>query len=256
MATIRTLGFATPDGSGWGAAWVPGDHGSAPLVYRIDASPRVVEVALQPAAETEPWRLEGDGVSLMLTPAGPSGEGGAVDSDLGSVDQLCSVEGRLAGEGGEHEISYMGWRSTLEGAFDLGGIDSFRQATAWFEPLRGLTLLALRPSTARGQEADLVAASLLEDEPAPRVADPRLSTTYDAAGAPARVGLELWLEPESPDEDPDQESDRHFPRRAAGESVGAGVDWELAGFRLHAAPLRWHSRGEDGSGLYLLGQRG
>jgi hypothetical protein len=254
VATIRTLAFAAPDGSSWGAAWLPGDQGS--FVYRVETGARVAEVELRAAAETEPWHVEGDGVSLALTPAGPIGEGGSAETGVGSVDQLCSVDGRLALEGGEREISYTGWRSTLEGEFDLGAIDSFRQASAWFEPLHGLSLLALRPRTARGQEADLVAASLLEPEPAPRVADPRLSTTYDAAGLPARVGLELWLEPESSDEDPDEDSDRQFPRRAAGEPIGMGVGWELGGFRLHAAPLRWHSRGEDGSGVYLLGQRG
>jgi hypothetical protein len=256
VATIRTLAFAALDGSTWGAAWLPGDHSWASLAYGIDTSSRVVEAELRVAAESEPWRIDGNGVSLELTPAGPRGEGGSADSGVGSVDQLCSVDGRLACEGGEREISCLGWRSTIEGDFDLSAIDSFRQASAWFEPLRGLSLHALRPRTARGQDADLVAASLLEPEPAPRVEDPRLSTTYDAAGLPARVGLELWLDPESSDEEPDEDSDRQFPRRAAGEPTGAGVDWELAGFRLHAAPLRWHSRGEDGNGIYLLGRRG
>jgi hypothetical protein len=204
---------------------------------------------------SEPWRIEGGGVSLVFTPAGPSGHGGSADSVLQSEDQLCSVDGRLVDEGSEQQVSGRGWRSTLEGDFDLGGIDSFRQASAWFEPPHGLSLLALRPRQARGQDADLVAASVLESEPLPPVAEPRLSTTYDAAGTPARVGLELWLEADSAGKDPDDDSDRQFPRRAAGESIGAGIQWELAGFRLHASLLRWHSRGDDGSGVYLLGQR-
>jgi len=116
-------------------------------------------------------------------------------------------------------------------------------------------LLTLRPRKSRGHEADLVAAAVLEPESAPRVTDPRLSTTYDAAGLPARVGLELWFETDDTDEEPEEETERQFPRRAAGEAVGPGIDWEVAGFKLHAALLRWHSRGSDGTGVYLLGQR-
>jgi hypothetical protein len=255
VTTIRTLAFAAPDGSSWGTAWLPCDQASAALAYRIGTRAGVADTRLEAAAADEPWRVQGAGVSLVFTPAGATGHGRGAETGIDSMDQLCAVDGRLELDEDASEISCTGWRSTLGGDVDLSAIDSFRHASAWFDPTHGLSLLALRPRKARGQDADLMAASLLEREPTPHVADPRLSTTYDAAGLPARVGLELWLESESSDEEPEEDSEHQFPRRAAGESIGPGVDWELAGFKLHAVLLRWHSQGDDGAGVYLLGQR-
>jgi hypothetical protein len=255
VTTIRTLAFVAPDASSWGAAWLPQDRRSLSLAYRIGSSETIAEAELRASGQAEPWQIEGDGVSLVFTPAGADGQGGSADAGVGSFDQLCSVHGQIPLDGSQREIECMGWRSSVEGSFELSEIDSFRETSGWFEPARGLSLLAFRPRKAQGQDADLVAASLLEPEPMPRVADPRLSTTYDARGLPTRIGLELWLESESSDEDPDDDYDHQIPRRAAGEPVGAGIDWEVSGFRLHAALVRWHSRGEDGSGVYLLGQR-
>ena len=101
----------------------------------------------------------------------------------------------------------------------------------------------------------MVAASVFEPEGVRAVADPRLSTTYTAGGLPARAGLELWVD-EEPPEDPDaEEAPGQLPRRAAGEALGAGADWEVGGFAVHGAPVRWHRRGRDGAGVYLLGRR-
>ena len=64
-----------------------------------------------------------------------------------------------------------------------------------------------RPS---GHDRDLTVAAILEAAGEPAVEEPRLSTTYDAAGAPARMGLELWL--------PEQEGEQPYPapRRGRG----------------------------------------
>jgi hypothetical protein len=56
------------------------------------------------------------------------------------------------------------------------------------------------------------------------------------------MSLELWLGGE-------QES---YPRRAAGESVGLGVSSFPPGLEIHAELLRCHSRGREGTGVYLL----
>lgn len=257
MTVIRTLAFAELDTPIVGAAWAPADEGPVLLGCRVGSEQLVVRGRLSVGDEREPWRLEGDGVALAFTPTGPSVPGGPTDSAWSSIDQRCQVSGTLALDGGgSREIQCMGSRGSVEGRFELAGIDSFRHTYGWFEGDGGLALLAYRPEKSRGQDSDLVAGAVLEAEPAPRVVDPRLSTTYDAAGAPVRVGLEMWFEHEESGEDADEEDERQFSRRAAAEATGERIDWEVAGFRLQAALLRWHSRGHYGTGVYLLGQRG
>ena len=256
MTAIRTLAFAELETPALGVVWIPNDDAPAVVACRAGADGRAVTGRLRNGAGAEPWLIEGDEVSLTFSPAGAPAGGGSREAGLDSVDQLCEVTGAVVLDGAEHQINSMGSRTSLEAGFELSGIESFRQAAAWFDAAVGLSLLAYRPGRARGQDADLVAAAVLEPEQAPLVADPRLSTTYDEAGLPARVGLELWFESDDAEDESDDDEQRHFPRRAAGEAVGEPIEWEVAGFRLHAALLRWHSRGTDGAGVYLLGQRG
>ena len=249
---VRTLAFGDAGTGSWGVVWAPGEAAAVSLAGAPGSAPGILTAELNRAADGQAWRVQGTETSLVFAPTGAAVRGEAAGGSVSSLDELCVVSGTVRLEGSDQEITSTGWRTTLEGSFELDRMDSFRQTSAWFEATQGFSLAALRPRKARGQDADLVAAVVLDPEPMPPVADPRLSTTYDAAGVPARAGLELWLEEESGDQD---DADRHFPRRAAGESVGTGVDWEVAGFKLRAALLRWHSRGIDGSGVYLLGQR-
>lgn len=255
MTSLHTLMFADQAASRWGVFWLPPGVGSASLACRANGEPDAIEVELQAADEDEAWRLEGARASLTFTPSGPAGHGGSAET-LESLDQLCAVSGRIAVGATEDEIDCLGWRTRADGNFDLSQIDTIRQTCGWFDPADGVSLLALRPRKARGQDTDLVAATVLEQEPPPRVEDPRLSSTYDAAGVPARVGLELWFAHDEAGEDTDEEGRREFPRRAAGETVGDGLAWDAGEFKMRAVPLEWHSRGTDGTGVYLLGQRG
>jgi hypothetical protein len=257
----RALAFGDLGSALWGVAWMPDGDSRAPLAVCAASDAAVIAVELQPGASPdlggeeagEPWRLEAPEVSLVLSPSGSGGRGRSPDGRVEVADQLCRVSGRLRLEQREHEVDCMGWRGALRGDVELARIESLRLLSAWFDPDAGLSLISLRPARSRGQEADIIAASALEPEPAPPVADPRLSTTYTEAGVPTRAGLELWPAEETADEaDP---GSRAYPRRAAAEAVGAGVDWESHGFVLHAELLRWHSRGRDGTGIYLLGHR-
>lgn len=256
MTAIRTLAFAELDQPTLGVVWIPDGDARAVVACRVGSEGRALTGRLHDGPGPERWRIEGDEVSLTFSPAGPSARGGSPDAGIESLDQLCEVSGTVVLGGNEHEVSSVGSRTSLEARFELSGIESFRQTAAWFDASAGLSLLSYRPSKARGQDVDLVTAAVLEPEPAPAVADPRLSTTYDAAGVPARVGLELWFESDDSDEEPGEDEQRHFPRRAAAEVLGEPIRWEVAGFRLLAALLRYHSRGSDGAGVYLLGQRG
>lgn len=137
---------------------------------------------------------------------------------------------------------------------ELAAIDSVRWLASWLGPAGGLSLTALRPRKARGHEADLVAATVIDDPPAPPIDDPRLSTTYAEDGLPSRAGLELWFEDRN--EDASEEAPSHqYPRRAAGEAAGPSIDWEADGFELHASFMNWRSHGQEGPGVYLLAWR-
>jgi hypothetical protein len=198
--------------------------------------------------------LEGEGASLVWEAVGPRLHGGLDAGDLETSDELCRVTGHVVLEGGERPVSCLGWQTSVTAPLDFDRLGSFRLVAAWFAPGDALSLIALRPMKARGQEADMVAASVLDSGRTPKVADPRLSTTYAPAGVPIRAGLELWVEQEESPED--AEAAAGYPRRAAGESARAAIDWSVAGLDLHGQLLRWHSHGTEGPGIYLLGQRG
>jgi hypothetical protein len=62
------------------------------------------------------------------------------------------------------------------------------------------------------------------------------------------VGLELWLEqPEDTEEDA-----HHPPYRAAGEATGATVSTAAGSLAVEGRLFRWHWRGNDGAGVYLI----
>jgi hypothetical protein len=258
MSESRALAFGELSSGLWGVAWSPAQDG--PIEVAVGAGPEadVLTATLTGSGEDGEWRLDGDRVELALSPsAAATRPGGGPDARLEGFDQLCRASGRLTLGGGERAVSCLASRSARDGTLQLERIESFRLLTAWFEPDEGLALIALRPRKSRGQESDLVSASVLEPRRPPvLVTEPRLSTTYTAAGVPARAGVELWIE-EAVAEDQGEEavSSEQFPRRAAGEALGAGTEWHAAGFALHAVPLVWHSRGRDGAGTYLLGRR-
>jgi hypothetical protein len=254
MSPSRALAFGDLDAGIWGIAWIPAD-GPAPVALGAGSDWEVSVATLRGTGDGEEWRLQGDDLELLLSPSAPPVSPDGQAAAVGGFDQLCRTGGRVTIGGDERVVESLGWRSARNGDLQLDRIESFRQVSAWFDSEDGLALFALRPHGARGQEADVVAASVFEPEGAHPVADPRLSTTYTAAGLPARAGVELWVDLEVP-EDPDAE-DGHgqFPRRAAGEVLGPGAGWEVGGFAIHGAPLRWHSRGRDGAGVYLLGRR-
>jgi hypothetical protein len=239
---LRTLAFGSLEGSPWGAAW---SASAAPVVALVGVpalSPVVVTGAgLDGAGSDGQWCLRGEGVDLAVTPQSEPVR--FTESD--DFEQLCRVSGRAMLDGEEREVSCLGRRAERT-VFDLRDFDSVRDVAAWFEPDDGIGLVALRPRRGRGHERDSITAAVLDSAGAAVVADPRLSTTYDDRGAPLRAGLELWM---------DGDEATQYPRRAAGESLGAGADAELDGLVLRAELLRWHSRGREGAGVYLLARR-
>jgi hypothetical protein len=250
---MRALAFGDLQSELWGITWLPGDESAGQLGLRAGGTGAQLDVKLRTGASQESWILEGDGISLEFVPTAASARGEDPEGRVATEDQLCQVSGRALVDGSEVEVSCLGWRTNTQGERGLDELDSFRFLAGWLEPSFGFSLLALRPGRARGQDADALAAVAIEDPTPPPVVDPRLSTTYTDGGLPRRAGLELWLQE---DEEAAENGDSgHYPRRAAGEVVGAGVDWRQAEFELHASLLHWHSHGRDGPGVYVLGQR-
>ncbi len=243
---LRTVAFGTLDGGPWGAAWSAG----SPLILLAASAgqaPRpLVQAAISGSGPDESWRLAAEGVELEVS---GEGEAAPVATDEVAVgfDQLCRVRGRALIDGAERAVDCPGLRGA-HGDLDLRAYKSVRRVCAWFGSGHAIALLALRPRKAKGHNRDLVTAALLDAGAATVVAEPRLSTTYTADGVPARAGLELWL---NNDEDGEQ-----YPRRAAGEAVGPGAPVRDEGLEVRAELFRWHRRGEEGAGVYILAQDG
>jgi hypothetical protein len=244
-SSFRTLVFGELDASVWGAAWFhgPGQQGFVGLGL---GDRRITPAAsLRDGGESGDWRLEGEGVELTTFATGAALAASGADRPSG-FDQLCRVRGSVMLDGAELEVDCSGRRGAYAEGFDVDRLESVRDISAWFEPADGLALVALRPRRSRGQESDLITAVVFDSDVPHTITDPRLSTTYSAAGQPLRAGVELWL---------GDDEEEQYPRRALGEAVGDGATGHVAGFEVRAQPFRWQSRGRDGAGLYLLARQ-
>ena len=252
MTALRTLAFG--EDSVWGTAWASASAGAT--LAALGAGPEVIvvsEVGLSDSAAdpSGEWRLDGDGVALVVSPAGELVEVRAEGKDgIEGWHQLVRVSGRFGRGAGqhEHEVECLGLRSSWSDAVDLAKFASIRAVSAWFDPDEAYALTAFRPRKAKAHDGDAVAAAAITPDGAPAVEDPRLSSTYAGDGWPARAGLELWLAT-------DPESDQHYPRRASGEAAGARAQTLAGDLEVRAEPFRWQSRGREGAGMYVLARR-
>jgi hypothetical protein len=114
-------------------------------------------------------------------------------------------------------------------------IDSIRLVSALFDDGGALGVAVLRPQGARGHDEDVAATRLIDAEGEPtEISEALLSVEYDPAGAPRRVGLELWTDPDS------------SPLRVAADRAGETAP---RGGR-EAVPMRFRLDGVEGAGLY------
>jgi hypothetical protein len=239
-SSVRTVAFGDLDAALWGFAWGDTEQVAAAGAARA-GDPLVAEAAGIAGSDAgHEWVLTGPALELRIAPVADP----VSHQAPAGFHELCRVRGRATVDGRELEVDVPGIRASHSESSELGALDSIREVSAWFAPGDGLALTAIRPRGAKGHDRDLVVASVLDPAGAVGVADPRLSTTYTAAGRPARVGLELWLQQE--------DSEEQYPRRAAGEALGAAAAGSLASVTLEAELLRCRSRGEEGVGVYLL----
>jgi hypothetical protein len=150
------------------------------------------------------------------------------------------VRGTARAGSEEIAVDCLGQRGHLWGAPDWDRMALARTLGAWIGDDLGIMLTAVRPAGGREHDAEQLTAVVLEGEPVePRaVADPRLSTTYDAEHRQRAAGFELWP--------PDPEG---YPRRGAGEVV-CGTSLDLGRLRLDCSFFRWRMEGREGVGRY------
>ena len=238
---FRTLAFGEVDGRLWGAAVQADDAG---LAFGSADATRTEPTPVW-TIDGRAWRLAGEGFDLHVEPRGeapaePDRNGDASD-EVSGVQELCRVRGRVTLDGVEHAVDCGGTRTEVDGLAP-DAIASARVVSGWFGPDEAITVIALRSRHASDHEADLVAATLFDPDGWVPVTDPRLSTTYTDAGDPARTNLELWV----------SDGENEFPRRAAGEASGRGVTVSAGELALRVAPMRCHTRGLEGAGVYVL----
>jgi hypothetical protein len=251
---LRTLAFGDLDAGLWGIAYVPfGVESGTAYVGALEegGSTRIEELSFElPATE---WQMHADGIDVALEPAGEPAQIVVPEHGIQVASQLCHVTGRVTLDGADRQLDCFGQLGTRAWPEDPATLESLREIVVWFGQDEGVDLVSLRPRRSAGHDRDLVHAVLFEEGHAVPVADPRLSSTYTAAGRPSRASLELWLEdPDEDSPDGDDAGPPHFPRRAAGESVGAGVRTAAGGMDVCAELFRWHMGGREGLGFYLL----
>jgi len=237
-SALRIVTFGDLDTGIWGATWASSD---AALALRAGGSALTAPATIETGDEGEDWTLRADGVELTVSP-----EAEPVSSEvLGGFDQLGRLSGHATLSDGNTVTIEALCRRGIRDALRPGAADSIRDVSCWFEPDRGLALTAVRPRKTKGHDRDLIAAAVLDVEGAHPIAEPRLSTTYTEDGRPARAGLELWRAE-------DENGEQSYPTRAAGEVAGPGLVTAAEGMEVQAEPFRWHSRGAEGTGVYLL----
>jgi len=244
MTALRTLAFG--DGSVWGASWSPGSAGAALTALGSGTDVNVtpdLPLVDSGAGPADDWRLEAEGVALVAASVGEVVDVQAAQDGLAGWDQLCRVTGTFGGT----EVDCFGVRSSWADDVELARFESIRAVSVWFDPDEAFALTAFRPRKAKHHDGDLLAAAVIAPDVSAVVEDPRLSTTYAADGWPVRAGVELWCSGEEPE--------RQYPRRASGEAVGPRAQAVAGELELQAEPFRWHSRGREAAGMYLLARR-
>jgi hypothetical protein len=124
----------------------------------------------------------------------------------------------------------------LESEPDWQSVESIRLVSANFDDGAALGLAALRPRNAQGHGDDIVIARLVDaDGEETATTEALVSVEYDAEGAPRRLGLELWSDPDSP------------PVRVAANRSGEA---ESGSEGRETVPMRFRLGGTSGNGRY------
>jgi len=179
-------------------------------------------------------RYEACSAPAVLLADAPAARAGGMQG----YEQLCRVTGTASHGGRTHQVRCLGQRGQLWGRPDWSRIELARSLSAWLGEDRALTLTAVRPAKSKGHFDEVLSGFMFESGEAVEIADPRLSTTYDAARHQRRAGLELYMDEET-----------GSARRVGGE-VLCGTSLDLGEQRLDSAFFHWRMEGREGVGRY------
>lgn len=238
--------FADPGSEIWGMV-VGGEHphlALSPLDASGPGNPEGVKATSATVAldleDDDVWSVSGDGIELELEFADARTQTPARETAL----RLCRLTGAAKVSGTTREIDIPG---VLLPDLPTGQTDSIRMLGSWFPAGHEISLISVRPSGAKGQDQDVMNVAARGEEKE-LIFDPRLSTTYGPDGAPRTAGVELWLG--------NDDDDEQYPRRVSAVATGATATAAVGGFRIEAHALHCLSRGEEGSGVYVLMRAG
>jgi hypothetical protein len=228
--------FGDPEAGHW--ALIIGGMQPRLALADIDASdgsaPQWQDVSLD-RDDGDVWLVSAAGTDLKIEMAGAS----SYTYEDGSALRPCRLSGTAAGgRGGELDIPGVLLADLPDNKFD-----STRIFTSWFPTGHEISLLSIRPSGAKGHDGDHVDV-VARGEEGSIVFDPRLSTTYGPGGHPRKAGIELWL-------GDDDDGEQH-PCRVSGVASGAHLTHAAGDFKVNAYALHCLSRGDSGTGVYVL----
>ena len=201
------------------------------------------------------WTVDFDGgdegaFALEVEALGAAAETGAdsaagVASGMEGYEHVCRVRGTVRAHGEDVAVDCLGQRGHQWGAPEWDRLALARTVGAWLGDDLGVVLSAVRGAKAREHGDEAVTATVLEGSPlAPlAIAEPLLSTTYDAEHRQLRAGFELW-----------PEGGEGYARRGAGEVV-CGTSLDLGRLRMDCAFYRWRMEGREGVGRYDVVRR-
>ena len=108
MSASRALAFGDLDAGLWGIAWTPVADAQIPVAVGAGPEAEVLAATLTGTSEGAAWRLEGDGLELIVSPSAPPAAAGGSAPGLGGFDQLCRIEGQVKTGAGER-VDWLPW---------------------------------------------------------------------------------------------------------------------------------------------------
>ena len=221
---------------------VTGDEHSGMAIVFASAEPLAVRsegVEIEVLEPLRRWRATCEGVFELELEAHSTPAEAALGG-MEAYEQLCRVRGTVA----ERELECLGQRGHSWGRPDWSKLELARSVSAWLDDGGGMTLTAVRGRSAKHHADEDVTAYVIQAGEPIAVADPRLSTTYDAGGRQVHAGLELWV----------GQGETEYPHRGAG-TVLCGTTLDLGELRADVAFFEWRMEGRKGVGRYDIVRR-
>jgi hypothetical protein len=220
-----TIGFAAENGGPQGVAIA----GAGALLAVGGDATKIPEAELTKGADGA-WTASAEGAfAVSLEPLGP-----AVQLGGDAAVWVCTARGWV-GDTGFDGLGHLtreapGGEAVLE-----------RAVIGWLGAELAVVLTARRSRRAQGHGEEDPHAAILRGAPLEpvTVADPRLSSAYDADGGLVRCGLELW-----------ETADAEFPQRFGGLATAHGELTLADGRRNRVAFIAWRGERVHGVGRY------